>query len=297
MKKKGIFLVAIMAFLLVVAGCANQSKQSAPTNKVETKLYNKLSKNSRDDIQFTFKRQEGTIKGQGRIDLTIKNQSNKNVKFDLGDFEYLGADSLESSKSGVKTVKVDKEITIKDIFKDIDETIFSDPGLFCYKNDSFKLAYADGKVSKSNNLNDSELKKEYRHFMTHKDDVTTNSESSSVDDNSDSVSNNNDNSTTTNDDDKSSSSVDSSNDDNSHGGNVVNNEQEAKELVMSQNSSMPDDRSDYYFSYNYGMWDTSRGKAYWVTYVRDVAPGLPAGWTGWTVYPDGTVLDGRPYDN
>ncbi|KRK63904.1 hypothetical protein FC72_GL001035 [Companilactobacillus tucceti DSM 20183] len=294
MKKKGIFLVAIMAFLLVVTGCANQSKQSSPTNKVETELYNKLSKSSRDDVQFTFKRQEGTIKGQGSIDLTINNQSNKNVKFDLGDFVYLGADSLESSKSGIKTVKADKEITIKSIFKNIDETIFSDPGLFCYKNDSFKLAYLDRKTSKSNNLSDSEFKKKYRHFMAHKDDVTTNSDSSSVDDNSDNASNDNDNSTTTNDDDKADASVDSSNDDKSNSGNAINSGEEAKALVESQQG--PADESQYY-TYMEGMWDTSNGKAYWVVlFQHNPDSELPMRMGAWTVYPDGTVLSGQPTD-
>ncbi|MFD1418848.1 SLAP domain-containing protein [Companilactobacillus keshanensis] len=83
----------------------------------------------------------------------------------------------------------------------------------------------------------------------------------------------------------------------SYEGQTINNEIEAMNLVKSQNPSMSDDHSDYYFSYNYGMWDSSKGKAYYVTYVRDVLPGLPAGWTNWTVYPDGTVLDGKPSEN
>lgn len=69
---------------------------------------------------------------------------------------------------------------IKGIFKDVDETIFNDPGLFCYRNGDFKLAYANGKTSKSSNLKDSELKKGYRHFMAHKDDVKKSSESLTV---------------------------------------------------------------------------------------------------------------------
>jgi len=297
MNKRGIFLTAIIAFLLVmVAGCSSQSKRTKISSnvKVETKMYNKLSNGDRDHVKFDFKRYDGTIKGQNQINLTIDNQSNKNVKFDLEDIVLLGSDSLKSDKSGMKTIKANSKVTIKGIFKNINDDIFSDPGLFCYKNDSFKLAYLDGKSSKSDNLSDSELKKEYRHFVEHKDDVTTNSESSTVDDSSDSSNDSNNGSTTDNNTTDTNSSDDTND---SKGGNVINSEQEAEDLVKSQNPSMPDDHSDYYFSYNYGMYDTSRGKAYWVTYVKDVAPGLPAGWTWWTVYPDGTVLDGQPSEN
>lgn len=39
-----------------------------------------MSKNDGSDVQFTFKRHDGTIKGQTRIDVEIKNKSDKTEK-------------------------------------------------------------------------------------------------------------------------------------------------------------------------------------------------------------------------
>ncbi|MFD1417582.1 outer membrane protein assembly factor BamD [Companilactobacillus keshanensis] len=291
MNKRRILLTAIISLLLVFAGCSSQSKQTKTSSnvKTETKMYNKLSKDDRDNVKFNFKRYDGAIKGQNQINLTIDNQSNKNVKFDLEDIVLLGSDNLKSDKSGMKTVKTNKKVIIKGIFKDIDDDIFSDPGLFCYKNDSFKLAYLDSKSSKSDNLSDSELKKEYHHFMAHKDDVTTNSESSNVDDSGDSSNDSNNSSTIT---DNNTTDTNSAND--SKSGNVVNSEQEAVNLVESQEGPAGDGE---HYTYMYGMWDTSKGKAYWVAlHGENPDYDLPTNMGAWTVYPDGTILSGQPTD-
>ncbi|WP_125712258.1 hypothetical protein [Companilactobacillus kedongensis] len=293
MKKRGIFLLGIIALLLVITGCASQSKQSAPISKIETKQYDKLSKSDRDNIQFTFKRHEGTIEGQGQIDLTIKNQSNKNIKFDLEDFKYLGADRLKSDKSGIKTIKLNKKVTIKGIFKDIDETVFNDPGLFCYKSTDFKLAYLDGKTSRSSNLSDSQLKKEYSDFMSNKNDVTMNSESSTID-NNDSSGKSTDSSTTT-DDDSSDSNNDDSDNNQSGSSNAVNSSDEAIALVQKSKDvgecfAFPNDDND-----NTYLYDTSTGlQGYWIGIAYHGASGITTYPTQYTVLTDGTILDGRP---
>lgn len=208
----------------------------------------------------------------------------------LADIVYLGSDSLESDKTEKKTVKVNKSIKIKGIFKDVDETIFNDQCLFCYRNDDFKLAYANGKTSKSSNLKDSELKKDYRHFMAHKDDVKKSSESLTVDDNdsnssSDNTADDPSNTTTQGDDSTTSNS-----------GNSINNGQEAMALVEKQNGPATGNEK-YYFDDN--MWDTNNGEVYWVV-LSEPNPENPDIQTpigSWMVYPDGSVTLGRPTDN
>lgn len=305
MNKKRNFLAVIILLLLLITGCTKNSNSnngsSKDTKTVSTKLFNKMSKGDRSDIKFSFKKNEGTTNNANSIDLTIDNKSNNKVKFNLEDFILSSTSDTHSDKTGIKNIAPNKKVTIKKLFQDVDDEIFENPGLFVYKNDSFKLAYLDGKISKSSNLKDSKLKKEYRQFKNDKTSVKKSSESLTVDDsNSNDESSSSDN-TTDNSSDTTKQSDDSTTDSNGsndvHSGNAVNNELEAKKLVMSQNPDMPDDRSDYYFSYNRGMYDTSQGKAYWVTYVRDAAPGLPTGQTWWTVYPDGTILDGQPDEN
>ncbi|MFC6323150.1 hypothetical protein [Companilactobacillus baiquanensis] len=296
MNKKRNFLAIIILLLLLISGCTKTSKNNNDSSKstkvTETKLFNKMSKGNRSDVKFTFKKNEGTTVNANSIDLTIDNKSNTKVKFNLEDFILSGTSDTHSDRTGMKTIAPNKKVTFKKLFQDVDDEVFDNPGLFVYKTDSFKLAYLDGKISKSSNLKDSKLKKEYLQFKKDKNSSSNNSENLTVDDNN-SNSNSNDN-TTDSSNDTTTQSDDSATDSSSDSS--ITSGQEAMTLVEKQNG--PATGNEKYYS-NDEVWNTKYGKSYWVVLSEPnpESPDIQMPRGSWMVFFDGTIMPGRPIDN
>ncbi|WP_125712260.1 hypothetical protein [Companilactobacillus kedongensis] len=289
MKKR--YLAVILFLILLISGCSSSNgtnRESSKTDKeTETYFFNKISSENSSNVKFSFKKNTGTIVDSSTIDLTITNQSNKNIKFDLNEFILLSADDIHSAKSGIKIIKPNKKITIKKLFQDVETDVLENPGLFVYKNDNFKLAYLNpnNDTFSSNNLKNRHLKNDYKDYVNQKGSTTVDSNKSN---NSTTNENSNNNDTSSDND-----SVNATSDTKS---NVVNSEGQAMALVEKQNGPAIDDES---YSYNSGMWDTASGKSYWVilTKPNPDAPDIQMPMGSWMVYPDGTIVSGRPTGN
>lgn len=297
MKRKSI-LFFIVALLLIITGCSNQSKTNTkqtkkPTTEQSTKVltseYDKLSKKDSDKVKFGFRYYHEENSDLEAVDVKIDNQTDKKIGFEKQKFIFIGSRDVKSNRSGQVTAQPGKKLSIKGIFTKIDSSFFEEPGLLVYGSSEHKLAYIEQSTKQfsSDNLSNQILINNYKKFYANRDaweqyknSYKKNSSESTAQESS-------------NDNTKTSSDTSSNND-------VVHNEQEAQALVEKQNGSAADltDNADgAHYTYNYGMWDTdSEDKVYWIKIsipMGDVAS-YPY---SWIVYPDGRVVSGSPNEN
>ncbi|WP_125567927.1 hypothetical protein [Companilactobacillus insicii] len=147
MKKKlwGV-LIALTVFLFI-AGCGNQKKNSTKTTKPDERIqavnYQSLTKEEKKNIEFKFKTAEDSY--DYAIDMTIKNRSDKDVRFHLTDFMMLDRNNpdfqINSSLKRVITIKSGDETTVDKLFEHIPQTILEGTGSYYYLNNNYRLGY------------------------------------------------------------------------------------------------------------------------------------------------------------
>ncbi|WP_125591299.1 hypothetical protein [Companilactobacillus jidongensis] len=147
MKKKlwGV-LVAMLAFLFI-AGCGVQKKASAKTAKPEERIqtinYQSLTKDEKKDIEFKFK---ATNDSYGyAIDMIVKNDTDKNVKFNLSSFMMMDSKDpdfqINSSLKKKITLKSEDEIKVDKLFENLSKSDLERSGSYYYLNKNYRLAY------------------------------------------------------------------------------------------------------------------------------------------------------------
>jgi len=115
MKRKIWGLLIIVLTVVTATGCGIHRKAKSSATNIKTEYYQDLSKHDRQNNNFKFKaiEDESTSGDQTNylVDMTIKNNSRKNIKFDLSKFVMLNPyDSntkVTSNKKKVITVKAE----------------------------------------------------------------------------------------------------------------------------------------------------------------------------------------------
>lgn len=166
MRKRGL-IVAILGLLLFVVGCSKVTT-SQPTktvhNTVKSIDYTNLDQSQKDEMSFSFKRYDGG--DTSSINMHVVNRTSEDVLFDGTKFvlAYQKGPDVYSTKDDTITIKSNSTKTVKFLFTGVDNDNFKAVGLFYYKNSNYKLAFCqkDSKQSKSSNLKDLTLQKEYR---------------------------------------------------------------------------------------------------------------------------------------
>ncbi|WP_125768267.1 hypothetical protein [Companilactobacillus furfuricola] len=154
MKKTGLIVSALA--LLVLGGCSTTSNQTqtsknnqSKASKVssETKYYQNLNKEDKQDLSFKFKqdRDETTEDYADPVyvlSMTVKNKSDKTVKFDKSKFIFMHDKTykINSSQSGTLVLKPNQTKTINQLFENIGEqALVGQDAKVVYLNSNNKL--------------------------------------------------------------------------------------------------------------------------------------------------------------
>lgn len=181
---------------LLLSGCTTNSSSQKESNSssktstrtVKTSYFQNLSSSAKRDVKFTFKlnqddTEDNTADPVYVVSATIKNNTNKNIKFDQSKFIcVLPSNKIISDKTGTLTIKAGETKSINQLFQKMPEQGTLGDGYIEYLNSDNKLAYTNfiKGVALSSNLTDKKL-------VTKNQDVNTNSkfESDSSDGSSD----------------------------------------------------------------------------------------------------------------
>lgn len=147
MKKKlwGL-LVAMLAFLFI-AGCGAEKKATAKTAKpeesIQTVNYQTLTKDEKKDVEFKFKTTNDSY-GYA-VDMIVKNDTDKNVKFSLSRFMMMDPKDpdfqINSSLKKEITLKSEDEIKVDKLFENLSKSDFERSGSYYYLSKNYRLAY------------------------------------------------------------------------------------------------------------------------------------------------------------
>ncbi|MGY5269525.1 hypothetical protein [Lactiplantibacillus plantarum] len=181
--KKSLILSATMLTLLLSGCTTNSSSQKesnssskSSTRTVKTSYFQNLSSSAKRDVKFTFKlnqddTEDNTADPVYVVSATIKNNTNKNIKFDQSKFIcVLPSNKIISDKTGTLTIKAGETKSINQLFQKMPEQGTLGDGYIEYLNSDNKLAYTNfiKGVALSSNLTDKKL-------VTKNQDVNTNS--------------------------------------------------------------------------------------------------------------------------
>lgn len=135
MKKTGLIVSALA--LLVLGGCSTTSSQTQTSKsnqskaskvRTDTKYYQNLDKSDKADLHFTFKQdRDETAEDYADpvyvLSMTVKNKSNKTVKFDKSKFIFIHDKTykINSSQAGTLVVKPNQTKTVNQLFENIGE--------------------------------------------------------------------------------------------------------------------------------------------------------------------------------
>lgn len=188
--KKSLILSATMLTLLL-GGCttnssSNQKESSSSpkssTRTVKTSYFQNLSNSAKRNVKFTFKlnqddTEDNTAGPVYVVSATIKNSTNKNIKFDQSKFIcVLPSNKIISDKTGTLTIKAGETKSINQLFQKMPEQGTLGEGYIEYLNSDNKLAYTKftHNIASSNNLTEQKL-------ITQNKDTTANSTNDDTD--------------------------------------------------------------------------------------------------------------------
>lgn len=170
--KKSLILSATMLTLLL-SGCTTNSsnqKESSSSSKtstrtVKTSYFQNLSNSAKRNVKFTFKlnqddTEDNTADPVYVVSATIKNNTNKNIKFDQSKFIcVLPSNKIISDKTGTLTIKAGETKSINQLFQKMPEQGTLGDGYIEYLNSDNKLAYTKftHNIASSNNLTEQKL--------------------------------------------------------------------------------------------------------------------------------------------
>lgn len=187
--KKSLILSATMLTLLL-SGCTTNSSSQKESNSssktstrtVKTSYFQNLSSSAKRDVKFTFKlnqddTEDNTADPVYVVSATIKNNTNKNIKFDQSKFIcVLPSNKIISDKTGTLTIKAGETKSINQLFQKMPEQGTLGEGYIEYLNSDNKLAYTKftHNIASSNNLTEQKL-------ITQNKDTTANSTNDDTD--------------------------------------------------------------------------------------------------------------------
>lgn len=198
--KKSLILSATMLTLLLSGCTANSSSQKessssskTSTRTVKTSYFQNLSNSAKRNVKFTFKldqddTEDNTADPVYVVSATIKNSTNKNIKFDQSKFIcVLPSNKIISDKTGTLTIKAGETKSINQLFQKMPEQGTLGDGYIEYLNSDNKLAYTKftHNIASSNNLTEQKLITQNKETTANStNDDTDSSESSSSVENS-----------------------------------------------------------------------------------------------------------------
>ncbi|MBU7446383.1 hypothetical protein ACA590_16995 [Lactiplantibacillus plantarum] len=185
--KKSLILSATMLTLLLSGCTTNSSSQKESSSKtstrtVKTSYFQNLSNSAKRNVKFTFKlnqddTEDNTADPVYVVSATIKNSTNKNIKFDQSKFIcVLPSNKIISDKTGTLTIKAGETKSINQLFQKMPEQGTLGDGYIEYLNSDNKLAYTKFtyNIASSNNLTEQKL-------ITQNKDTTANSTNDDMD--------------------------------------------------------------------------------------------------------------------
>ncbi|MGA3272657.1 hypothetical protein [Lactiplantibacillus pentosus] len=185
--KKSLILSATMLTLLLSGCTTNSSSQKESSSKtstrtVKTSYFQNLSNSAKRNVKFTFKlnqddTEDNTADPVYVVSATIKNSTNKNIKFDQSKFIcVLPSNKIISDKTGTLTIKAGETKSINQLFQKMPEQGTLGDGYIEYLNSDNKLAYTKFtyNIASSNNLTEQIL-------ITQNKDTTANSTNDDMD--------------------------------------------------------------------------------------------------------------------
>lgn len=281
MRKRGL-IIAVLGLLFFVVGCNKVTNNKATTkDATETTVkkveYSKLSQSEKNEMTFAFS-QVTSENNLIAIDLKVVNRTSKDIQFSGDKFVLTHAKKSDViSVNDNFIVKSNSTKVIKHLFEDIDGTDFQTIGLYYYKNLQNRLAYSElnKTVSKSTNLKDDNLQREYQSTKKKKRSVdnSRNNEKESSDDSEE------------NNKPKVKIPV-----------GPIYNGQMAIALVESQNDPVPDgvQYCTMGSGTDNGPFGTYNGQSvYWVRLFRRTTTGVVY-LDDWTVFQDRTIIHRAP---
>ncbi|PRO87189.1 hypothetical protein C6Y13_12080 [Lactiplantibacillus pentosus] len=185
--KKSLILSATMLTLLLSGCTTNSSSQKESSSKtstrtVKTSYFQNLSNSAKRNVKFTFKlnqddTEDNTADPVYVVSATIKNSTNKDIKFDQSKFIcVLPSNKIISDKTGTLTIKAGETKSINQLFQKMPEQGTLGDGYIEYLNSDNKLAYTKftHNIASSNNLTEQKL-------ITQNKDTTANSTNDDMD--------------------------------------------------------------------------------------------------------------------
>ncbi|MQS52638.1 hypothetical protein [Companilactobacillus mishanensis] len=161
MKKMGLIFTLLGLFIIV--GCSNSSSEQL-NNKVDSKsvesvFYQDLSKQDKKNVKFTFRENEDQTADEIAdpvyvVSMTVKNNSNKTVKFNQSKFILIasGSTKFTSSKNGTLILKSGEQKSVDQLFENVGEqALVGGDNIFAYLNDSNKIGTAKFTIKRSKN--------------------------------------------------------------------------------------------------------------------------------------------------
>lgn len=175
---------------LLLSGCTTNSssqKETSSSSKtstrtIKTSYFQNLSNSAKRNVKFTFKlnqddTEDNTADPVYVVSATIKNNTNKNIKFDQSKFIcVLPSNKIISDKTGTLTIKAGETKSINQLFQKMPEQGTLGNGYIEYLNSDNKLAYTKftHNIASSNNLTEQKL-------ITQNKDTTANSTNDDTD--------------------------------------------------------------------------------------------------------------------
>lgn len=158
-KKSGFVTAISLVILVLLSGCSksnssktlDSAKKTVVTKKVNEEYYQNLDSSDKEKIKFEFKNDldvtnsKGTpagLPGSYTVSMTVKNKTDKIIKFDKSKFiTYLSNDHMyTSSYKGTLTLKPGESKYFDQIFKNVAAQMFvSQDAYFIYLNMDNKL--------------------------------------------------------------------------------------------------------------------------------------------------------------
>ncbi len=173
MKKKQLLTLGIAA-LLVLSGCGAKqhddsqasSSSRTSTQQVTKVAYQNLGAKQRKQLRFRFQaKSDGGSDTLYNVNARITNKTKHAVTFNRAKFfidRTADGDKIKSAATGRVTVQPGKHVDLKELFIDVNVSVFRSAGTFYYLNKHFPLAYTyhahQGNGSTSNSLQDNEAK-------------------------------------------------------------------------------------------------------------------------------------------
>lgn len=138
---KKIMSILALFLLLILVGCSQTAVEDSNIKK-QAVNYQNLSKVERRKVYFKFHRSLNMRNYD--INMSIKNESNRDVRFNLTKFFIENSDDsdleISSHLNKIIVVEPHSEVTVKNLFEHISKVIFDGPNGYYYLNNNHLLA-------------------------------------------------------------------------------------------------------------------------------------------------------------